>query len=148
MDRLMRPISRKASASPFWRGNADSFASKVEGRTLAGTDRGNETQDVIPVRLDRSTLTDSPMSEARFSGGVSPGRDGAVILKAAQPGHELETDKMTKSETHVADPAGVDANGFRWRDRAAMIQQTVENVDGLARIGVHGDDGTRHTGRR
>ncbi len=62
-----------------------------------------------------------------------------AILKAAQPGHELETDKMTKSETHVADPAGVDIMGFDG-EIAAMIQQTVENVDGLARIGVHGDD--------
>ena len=70
-----------------------------------------------------------------------------AILKAAQPGHELETDKMGKSETHVADPAGVDMVAFD-SEIAAMIEQTVKDVYGLARIGVHGDDGTRHTGRR
>lgn len=46
---------------------------------------------------------------------------------------------MAKSETHVADPAGVDIMGFDGKI-ATMIEQTVENVDGLARIGVHGDD--------
>ena len=70
-----------------------------------------------------------------------------AILEATQPGHELEPDKMAESETHVADPAGVDIMGFDG-EIAAMIEQTVENVDGLARIGVHGDDVERHTGRR
>ncbi len=74
MDRLMRPISRKASASPFWRGNADSFASKVEGRTWPERIVVTRRRMSFQFALIRSTLTDSPMSEARFSGGVSPGK--------------------------------------------------------------------------
>jgi hypothetical protein len=46
---------------------------------------------------------------------------------------------MAKSETHVADPTGIDIMGFDG-EIAAMIEQAVENVDGLARVGVHGDD--------
>jgi hypothetical protein len=46
---------------------------------------------------------------------------------------------MAKGETHVADPAGIDIVGFDG-EIAAMIEQSVEDIDGLARIGIHGDD--------
>lgn len=51
----------------------------------------------------------------------------------------METDKMAEGETHIADAAGIDIMGFDG-EIAAMIEQTVENVDGLACIGVHSDD--------
>jgi hypothetical protein len=46
---------------------------------------------------------------------------------------------MAEGEAHVAYPAGVDIVGFDG-EIAAMIEQTVEDIDGFACIGVHGDD--------
>ena len=62
-----------------------------------------------------------------------------AILEAAQPRYKLETNKVAKRKTYVADPAGIDIVRFDG-EIAAVIEQSVENIDGLARIGVHGDD--------
>ncbi|GCA53773.1 hypothetical protein KGO5_06245 [Sinorhizobium sp. KGO-5] len=46
---------------------------------------------------------------------------------------------MAKSEAHVADPACIDIVGFDG-EVAAMIEQTVKDVDCFAGVGIHGDD--------
>ena len=46
---------------------------------------------------------------------------------------------MAEGEAHIADPAGIDIVGFDG-EIATMIEKTIEDINGLARIGVHGDD--------
>ena len=62
-----------------------------------------------------------------------------AILETAQPRHNLETNEMAKGEAHIAYPAGIDIVGFDG-EIAAMIEQSIEDIDGFARIGIHGDD--------
>ncbi len=77
MDRLMRPRARSANGSPLWRGNADSFANRVESRTSPERIGATSRRMSFQFALFRSRSMGSPTSDARFSGGVSPGRDRA-----------------------------------------------------------------------
>ena len=110
------------------------------GPDLAGTDSRDQSQDVIPVCLD--PLDVDGLADERcqvFRWRVAGEEIQLAILETAQARHKLETDEVAEGETHIADPAGIDIVGFD-SEIAAVIEQTVEDVYGLARIRVHGDD--------
>lgn len=104
------------------------------------TDRRHQAQYVIPVGFDAIDIDRVANERCQACRRCIAGKQKeSSVLEAAQAWHELEAEQMAECKAHVADAAGIDVVGFDG-EIAAVIEQTVQNMDGFAGIGAHGND--------